>query len=146
MLLELHRKIFTQFSTIGELYVDGGWECFTLEDPVRDLKEDGSGKIWGDTAIPAGSYEVVVNVSPRFQRLLPRLLDVPYFNGILIHKGNVPGNTHGCILIGKGHGEDNVNRSTQAFDDLFPQLLDAQNAHDKILITITNDGEPYAFI
>ena len=66
--LQLIRKEFTQRSTIGELSVDGQFECYTLEDMVRPVK------IKGMTAIPAGAYEVVVTFSARFQRLLPDLL------------------------------------------------------------------------
>lgn len=77
--------------TIGKLYIDGEYLCDTLEDTVRDLKHDGSGKVYGETAIPAGVYAVIVNRSPKFRRMLPRLLNVPFFDGILIHAGNYAG-------------------------------------------------------
>jgi hypothetical protein len=134
MQVTLHRTIATDKSTIGELFVDGVFECFTLEDVVRDVK------IFGETAIPAGTYEVILNHSPRFGKIMPRLLEVPNFTGILIHKGNTPENTHGCILVGKDRTEDRILHSTEAYNTLFTKLWDAikvngQQAH----ITITNN-------
>ena len=72
--------------TVGRLYVDGKFFCNTLEDTVRDLNRER--KIPGKTAIPYGEYKVVFNWSPKFGRNLPRLLNVPAFEGILIHPGN----------------------------------------------------------
>ena len=90
MELTLTRTDFTNDSTIGELSVNGKFECFTLEDKVRPVK------IKGMTAIPAGAYEVVINFSERFQRPLPLLLNVPNFDGIRIHAGNTAKDTEGC--------------------------------------------------
>ena len=84
MRLILKRLYLKTDYTIGKLYMDGKYFCDTLEDQVRDLTKER--KIPGRTAIPAGVYEIVVNVSPRFKRKLPRLLDVPGFDGILIHR------------------------------------------------------------
>lgn len=113
MQLQLVRKIFTDKSTIGELSVDGAFECFTLEDPVRPKK------ITGETAIPAGTYEVAVTFSNTFQKFLPLLLNVPNFEGIRIHTGNTPKDTIGCILVGEGKGADSVISSRLAFAPLF---------------------------
>ncbi|WP_239060755.1 DUF5675 family protein [Bacteroides sp. 519] len=85
--------------TIGKLYLNDKYFCDTLEDTVRDLSKEE--KVPGKTAIPAGIYKVIVNKSPRFGRQLPKLLDVPHFTGILIHKGNTSNNTSGCILVGE---------------------------------------------
>src|SRR3972149_10690167 len=96
MELLLQRKIFTDKSTIGELFVDGVFECFTLEDVVRDDE-----KIKKVTAIPDGIYTVLVTWSPRFKRQLPLLIDVPGFDGIRIHPGNTADDTEGCLLVGE---------------------------------------------
>lgn len=92
--------------TIGKLYVDGKYFCNTLEDAVRKAK------IPNETAIPYGTYKVIVNMSPKFKRLLPRLLDVPGFDGILIHRGNTPSDTSGCILVGENKVKGRVINST----------------------------------
>ncbi len=102
MQLQLIRKVFTDQSTIGELFVNGAFECFTLEDKVRPVK------IKRETAIPAGTYEVAVTFSNKFQKFLPLLLDVPNFDGIRIHTGNTAKDTLGCILVGQGKGVDSI--------------------------------------
>lgn len=89
MKLRLERTAPRSTYTVGHLYADGAYVCDTLEDPVRDLTREK--KVPGQTAIPAGTYDVVVNISPKFRRLLPRLLRVPGFEGILIHRGNYAG-------------------------------------------------------
>lgn len=136
MRLELHRIKLGDHATLGNLYVDGALFCHTLEDVVRDLGPDGAGKVYGETAIPAGTYEVILNLSQRFGRVMPRLVGVPFFTGILIHKGNTAANTHGCILVGDTvAGPDRITHSTEAFERLFPLLQRAQS----IDITITDD-------
>jgi Steigviridae/Suoliviridae L,D-carboxypeptidase/transpeptidase len=116
MKLTLVRRIFTDTSTIGELAIEGEPECLTLEDPVRDRK------IKGKTAIPAGTYGLVVALSPRFRRRMPRLENVPGFEGILIHWGNTAADTEGCILVGQSKAKDFVGGSKAAFNALFKKL------------------------
>ena len=121
MEMELTRIISTPKSTLGELKVDGTWQCWTLEDPVRD-----GSKIPGQTAIPYGKYEVVVTFSQRFQRLLPLLLKVPGFEGIRIHPGNTAVDTEGCILVGRTRiSDDMIGESKLAFAALFPIIQSA---------------------
>ncbi len=141
MKLELKRIHRGNFSTIGDLYLNGERFSYTLEDPVRDIGPNGEGKVFGETAIPAGTYKVIVNESQRFGRLMPRLLDVPHFTGILIHKGNTPTDTHGCILVGKKAyvGEDKITESTKAWDELFELILDAVSKDEEVWITVTNE-------
>ncbi|MFR3329694.1 MAG: DUF5675 family protein [Odoribacter splanchnicus] len=111
MRLILKRLYLKTDYTIGKLYMDGKYFCDTLEDQVRDLTKEK--KIPGKTAIPAGTYEIVVNVSPRFKRKLPRLLDVPGFDGILIHRGNTAEDTAGCILVGENRERGKIINSTR---------------------------------
>ncbi len=96
--------------TIGKLYVDGEYFCDTLEDKVRNLPVEK--KVMHETAIPAGEYEVRITYSPKFKRNLPLLLGVPYFTGIRIHRGNTPGGTSGCILVGENKVKGMVVNST----------------------------------
>ncbi len=133
MKLYLLRKWFTDESTIGELYLDGAFECFILEDAVRD-----GPKIPGKTAIPEGLYQVVITYSPRFKRDLPLLVDVPGYEGIRIHPGNDAGNTEGCLLPGQTREENFVGHSRAAFYLLFVKLLVALKAELDISIEITS--------
>ena len=134
MILQLVRKEFRDESTIGELSIDNVFECFTLEDAVRPVK------IPGRTAIPAGTYEVAVTFSDKFQKLLPLLMNVPNFEGVRIHPGNRPEDTEGCILVGttKGPEPDFIGNSRAAFAELFPKIQ-AATAGEKVFIDITED-------
>jgi GH24 family phage-related lysozyme (muramidase) len=128
--LRLTRNTYTDSSTIGELTVDGVFECYILEDKVRPQK------IRGVTAIPAGTYEVRITHSPRFQRDLPLLLDVPEFSGIRIHPGNSPRDTEGCLLPGRTKAVDFVGESRAAFNALFAKIQAARNAGKTVTIEI----------
>ena len=134
MRLILKRLYLKTDYTIGKLYMDGKYFCDTLEDQVRDLTKER--KIPGRTTIPAGVYEIVVNVSPRFKRKLPRLLDVPGFDGILIHRGNTAEDTAGCILVGENRERGKVINSTRYEVQLTGILERAQEKGEKITIEI----------
>ena len=120
--------------TIGRLYVDGKYFCDTLEDQVRDLMKDK--KVPGQTAIPVGEYEIIVNVSPRFCRKLPRLLNVPGFDGILIHRGNKAEDTAGCILVGENKERGKVINSTRYELPLTEMIEKVQEKGEGITIEI----------
>jgi len=130
MELTLVRTDFTEESTIGELSIDGKFECFTLEDKVRPVK------IKGFTAIPAGSYEIVITFSERFKRPLPLLLNVPNFDGIRIHAGNTAKDTDGCILVGQKKQKNFVGTSKLALESLFKKLKKA-SATEKLFIHVS---------
>lgn len=104
--LKLLRDTYTNKTTIGKLYLNDVFICDTLEDVCRDLNKDGDlddkgeTKVYGETAIPSGTYKMIINMSPRFKKLLPRLIDVKGYDGVLIHMGNFAKDTHGCILVG----------------------------------------------
>lgn len=132
MRLELRRLELTGSSTIGRLAVDGVDFCWTLEDVVRD-----GPKVYGQTAIPAGTYAVQLTMSPRFKRVLPLLLNVPGFEGVRIHPGNTADDTEGCILVGLGHADDRITDSRAAFDALFARLQAASNRGEAISLVIS---------
>lgn len=134
MKLLLERRYKKPGYTVGRLYVDGMFFCDTLEDRVRELSREK--KIAGETAIPAGCYEVIVNISPKFKRKLPRLLNVPGFEGILIHRGNTPEDTAGCILVGENKAVGKVLNSTPYELRLTEMIERAQTAGESITIEI----------
>ena len=137
----MNRTTRTARSTIGELAIDGNFECFILEDRDRGLKQGMTLselmalKVKTRTAIPSGRYEIVVSFSDRFQKMLPLLLDVPAFAGIRIHPGNTDADTEGCLLPGRTKAPDMVGSSRAAFTVLFDRIKDAIQ-REKIFITV----------
>lgn len=120
--------------TMGRLFVDGKFFCNTLEDTVRDLSNEK--KVYGKTAIPYGEYKVVYNWSPKFGRNLPRLLNVPAFEGILIHPGNTADDSAGCILVGRNTEVGRLTKSRYTSDKLNVLIEDAQRRGESITIEI----------
>lgn len=105
-----------------------------MEDMVRP---DGV-KVYGETAIPAGVYNVVITPSKRFKRDLPLLENVPGFEGIRIHPGNTAADTDGCILVGRAKGADYVSESKAAFAVLMGKIRDALDAGEKVTLEVTH--------
>jgi len=157
MKLLLKRFNNTQTTCIGNLFIgvhpdvvgapddaiDWNHECFTLEDIVRlddpNTLDNESAKVYGRTAIPAGTYEIALNESPKFGKIMPRLLNVPGFSGILIHSGNDAEDTLGCILVGTTVESDSrIHGGTKAFPALMAKLDAAKKRGDRIWITIEN--------
>ena len=98
MELNLYRHTYNtkgDRNIIGDLFIDGVFFCHTLEDEKR---ADGL-KVYGETAIPSGLYNVKVTMSNRFKRLMPLIMDVPMFKGIRLHGGNTSKDSHGCPLV-----------------------------------------------
>lgn len=149
MELLLRRIARKEKYTIGRLYIDGTYFCDTLEDTDRGLSQDEGlavckrKKIYGVTAIPTGRYRVLTNVvSQRFSKYrqyqfcggrLPRIINVPAFEGVLIHIGNYPKDTEGCVLVGRNTVVGAVMDSTATFKKLMERLKDGG---DYIYITV----------
>ena len=127
MELTLKRDILADGYTLGLLSVDGKNYCYTVEDMVRE-----GVKIPGKTAIPYGRYKVIVNMSNRFKKLMPLLIDVPGFSGVRIHSGNTAEDTEGCIIVGKVRTEKGVRDSR----DVAKQLTELLKAQPVVYITI----------
>lgn len=118
--LLLNRTTGTDESTIGEMLADGVFECFTLEPPI---KTDGS----KPRAIPEGTYEVSMGVSPHFMMHLPHLRDVPGFDDIEIHVVNTAKDTRGCIGVGETESENFIGKSEVALDALISKIKGADS-------------------
>ena len=153
MILTDSRKWKKPTYTIGQLFIDGVLFCNTLEDTDRELKQTdsittiNSKKVPGETAIPTGKYEVTLDVvSPKYSASnfykqvcdgkVPRLLNVPGFEGILIHTGNTALDSYGCILVGKNTIKGQVTDSRNTFKALYKQLSLAKEKGEKIYIEI----------
>ena len=153
MKLEVHRIAKKNEYTIGRLYINGKYECDTLEDCDRGLTQDmpleeiKAKKVYGKTAIPTGTYEIDMNtVSPKFKDRswakpyggkLPRLIGVKGFEGVLCHPGNTSESTSGCLLVGKNSIKGMVTDSTRTFHTLMSKfLLPAKVKGERITITI----------
>lgn len=133
------RLIYNDDSTVSVLEVIQNnirkFNCYILEDRVR---EEGL-KIYGRTAIPAGTYKIEISHSPRYNRLMPRLLDVPMFDGILMHWGNDDKDTDGCLLTGESVYNNNyLYYSRRAWEVVFKMLWTEQELKKENLITIVD--------
>lgn len=130
MELKLVRAHGTKDFTQGKLSIDDQYFCETLEDEERPVK------IYGITAISVGRYQVILNVSNRFKKLMPLLLKVPNFNGVRIHAGNTHHDTEGCILVGEPKHAGFVKNSQLTFRALMRILDKANRKGEQIWITI----------
>jgi hypothetical protein len=132
--LELTRVQLDPDVTIGRLTIVGDdWGCWVCEDVQRPV---GAPKVYGKTAIPIGRYRVVVTMSNRFKKPLPLLVDVPGFDGIRIHPGNVATDTDGCLLPGLDRLPKGVGRSVAAWTVLKEKIVHAIDSGDTVYITI----------
>lgn len=129
MKLKLIREEFNDICTIGKLFINDEFFCYTLEDKDRGLKDSDplplivAKKVFGKTAIPKGKYKVIVNESSKFKRVLPRLLNTKGFTGVLMHRGNSAENSLGCILVGFKKSVNSIFESTQAENKLVNLLM-----------------------
>lgn len=131
------REPTVEGTTFGSLYIDGHRFCDTLEDAVREIPgvPVEQWKIRGETAIPAGTYRVVLSLSNRFKRILPEVLGVPGFTGIRIHAGNAVDDTDGCLLVGSARSNRGITGSKVTLEKL---MLVLGGTTDAIDITYRN--------
>lgn len=127
------RKPSTPKYTISNLFVNGIWQCFILEDPVRDIK------IPKITAIPFGRYRVVFEWSGKFNRALPTVLDVPDFKYIRFHSGTNEDDTEGCLITGKKFWAGKVWFSRKALDEFIAVLSPAAARQEEIILNIVKE-------
>ena len=156
MVITVERIYSCQTYTIGKLYINGEYFCDTIEDTDRGLddsmtiEEIKNKKIYSETAIPCGTYNLTMNVkSPKYSNFdkykwakpydgyLPRIENVKGFEGVLIHVGNTANNSSGCILVGKNTIKGQVTSSTLTFQKLMDDYLWlAKQNNEKITIVI----------
>lgn len=132
MEIKVKRFAFKETYTIGKLFVNDEYYCDTLEDKVR---EQGV-KIFGETAIPAGIYNLTMSYSVRFKKHMPEIENVPNFQGVRIHSGNTDKDTHGCILVGKNTVIGKLTDSSIKFIHLMIQIEKALKRKEKVKIII----------
>lgn len=135
MELLLIRKFPRQNYTIGKLYVNGGFYCHTLEPPVRDY-DHGEQKVYGNSAIPKGTYKINYRQSTTYNRKMPYLCNVPYFTGVMIHTGNTVKDTKGCILVGLNLLVGKLCNSRSMFRELDIEMQAAVKRKESITIKI----------
>lgn len=156
MKLKLHRKYLKEKYTIGHLYemVNGveRFICDVIEDKVRDLNKDGDlndageGKVYAETAIPYGNYEILLTISPKFRYsawavpyngVVPLVNNVKHFEGIRIHPGTSEKSSAGCLIVGLNTIKGKVTQSQEMFHKLMRDyLLPAKNRGEQIEIAI----------
>lgn len=141
MKLRLERLWPKKDYTVGRLYVNDRLFCNTLEDRIVDKNKNGvfdgdEKKVYSESAIPYGTYKIIYNWSPKFGRNLPRLLNVPHFEGILIHPGNTAADSAGCILVGKNTEVGRLTNSRYISDELNKLIDEAQQKGEPITIEI----------
>ena len=140
MKINVRRFEFSDTYTISKVTtdVDPEW-CYCLEDKTREVEGQpvSAWKVAGSTAIPRGTYKVIVDFSNHFQKNLPHILDVPGYEGVRIHPGNTSADTEGCLLVGEGwSGSDMIYNSRKAFEPLFQKIAAACAAGEEVWLTL----------
>jgi hypothetical protein len=127
--------------TFGRLSINGQFQAFTLEDPVRE-----GPKIAHETAIPEGRYPIAITRSQRFGCLLPLVMNVPDFEGIRIHAGNTTADTSGCILVGMRRSADMLLDSRLALGIVQQRIAQALARGEPVWLEIEHAREPVVSI
>lgn len=140
MELILQRTIELPDRTLGILVVNGSKFCYTLEDAVREKPNVpvSEWKIDKQTAIPSGSYKVVMDYSGRFKKEMLHVLNVPGFSGIRIHSGNLPGDTEGCILVGYEIENDAIKGGTSRMALMALEFLISSEVASGVMLHVKN--------
>ena len=139
MIITLRRIAFKPKYTIGKLYIDGNYVCDTIEDTDRNLDDSmiedeiKKKKVYGETAIPYGTYPVRITYSNKFKKMLPLVENVKGFSGIRIHSGNTEKDSLGCIIVGKNKKVGMVLDSRVTMDKLM-NILTSTKENIYILI------------
>lgn len=128
--------------TIGKLYIDGKYVCDTCEDKDRGLtdsmtvEEIKTKKVYGQTAIPTGTYTVSYTMSNRFKKMMPLINNVKGFEGIRMHNGNSAADSLGCVILGENKAVGKVLNSRATCAKVYPLIEAASKKGERITITI----------
>lgn len=140
MYIRLKRFMGSAVDTLGELYINDKFACFTLEDEHRDVK------VKGETRIPAGIYQTKLTYSPKYKKDMLEIMNVPNFTGIRIHTGNDKDDTEGCILVGDAVAYNPMGKSvivagfsSPAYNRIYPEIVSALETGD-VFITIQDES------
>ena len=145
MKLQVVRTQFGKNATNGLLFIDGIFECYTLEDEEREVK------VMHETCIPEGTYTIKLRNEggfdskytkkyPKMHRGMLHIQDVPGFQWILIHQGNFETNSSGCLLLGNSQQDLDVSdkgfigASADAYKKMYPKVRDALLNKEKVTI------------
>lgn len=151
MEIKIERRWFTEKTTIGELYIDGVFECFTLEDrsrfPVKPSEMSDAEyldlverlKVQNVTAVPPLRYALYIGFSEHFQRMMIHIQSVPGYCGCEIHSGNRDTDTDGCVLVGKKRSVDLITESLFAYGAFFAKVNGAIRRKEQAWLTIENN-------
>jgi len=136
--LLVKRDRFNPKQTLGRLFINGKFECYTLEDTVREVKGAPveSWKIPHETAIPRGRYAVQITWSERFQKKMLQVMDVPGFSGVRLHAGNTEENTDGCILLGDIRFATYIGASRIAVGRVYGKVEAAFTRGEEVWLTV----------
>lgn len=115
-------------AVLGSLFINGTFECFTLERESR--------------MIPEGTYPVDIRYSPHFERSLPHIEPVPGRSEIMIHPLNWAFESEGCIGVGQEHSVTSIEHSVLAMQHLQPQIAKAIALKETVTIEITSKPAP----
>lgn len=145
MEITLVRIYSNSIYTFGLLFINGVFECYTLEDEQRSVK------VYAETRIPAGTYKISLYNGSKFTASYKKkfsdhagmllLNNVAGFSGILIHIGNTDKDTAGCILLGKSHevGKNMVSLSTLAYKSFYFKVLAAVRSGLSVSIRVEDE-------
>lgn len=145
--LKLKRFSGADESTLGLLFVNGRFSCYTLEDQWNEPK------VPGETRIPPGRYQIILRTDGGmhsryidrfdFHKGMLWLQDVPNFTFIYIHTGNNDDHSEGCILVGDGQVQNitergQVTSSVSAYTRLYKAITKAL-LREEVWITIEDE-------
>ena len=136
MLIEIIRDDEFPTKTFGKMFIDGKYFGETLEDPDREIEKGGE-KVYGESAIPRGRYQVIVSMSRRFGREMPEVLNVPDFRGIRFHGGNTEHDTLGCPLLGQVRTATGVANCKGINDRLLMYIKAAEQRGEDVWLEIS---------